>query len=917
VTAGVCHVAAWAVLGLWWSKAVRPLPLTCPERPSNQRLVGLLRTQRLRAALEGVRRHLGSGFAVALFLGAVLAVCYAPVIFGGKSLQAPLYTVNPVLPDGPSNHAGRRPGNTFDVDIATPAFYEWPLDRYVGEVLRRGELPLWNPHQGAGAPVVANYSTRVFFPFQMLLDISPSRLWDFFFILRLFIAGLFTNLFLTRSGTGWTAGALGATGYMLSGGFVWFINLEQYVNAAMVVPILFLAVELFVARPDGRRSAWVALAVGLMLLAGQPEIAFYSLVAGGLYGIVRWISSARAATSPGRPITWGTCGVVVGVCIAAAQLLPFAAHLPNSLHLHPAGGNMGIRDPAPAFLAIQIFVPSFYELPTPLRIWPDNGRWDLLGGYTGVLTVFLLAAGLAVPPWRVRPMMRSVLLFFTTVTGWLLLKNFGVPPFDWIGYLPLFDQVWTPRWAGPTWCFAAAAAAAFGLQRLLETDMTPVVRARLPMVAAGVLIPIGILAGTGFASLAPLQDTHWPFIWPGAIAGSLLALAVVGLAVVALVRCAGSTLAFALLALLCIERWFPVPRGYAPESLAGRLVPLALGLAAVALVVIGRRRVGAGAGVLAIALALTLDPIAPFGMPDRVDPAAVPPVVRFLRERAGYERIMGDHRVLAPNYASVFGLYDVRYVDALSVEWFHGYVKAALETQPRRWWHALWFIGDPDRPQPTLERAPGAISPLEEDLRSRRLGYSLAGVRYIVAPRGMDLNRAAMSEDDRFPLVYDREVLVYENRAAFPRAFAVSRWEPAVDAATARARALSADFDPRTTAVVEGAAAGSGGDGVVKIADYGATHLRLNVELDRPGLIVLTDTFYPGWNAWVDRQAARIHRVDGVFRGVFVGGGRHEVSMQFRPASQSWGLVISAGGLAAAIALLAASQRRVSVPPPS
>jgi len=77
---------------------------------------------------------------------------------------------------------------------------------------------------------------------------------------------------------------------------------------------------------------------------------------------------------------------------------------------------------------------------------------------------------------------------------------------------------------------------------------------------------------------------------------------------------------------------------------------------------------------------------------------------------------------------------------------------------------------------------------------------------------------------------------------------------------------------------------------------------------------VLTDTFYPGWDAWVDGQAARIHRVNGVFRGVFVDGGQHEISMRFRPASQYWGLAISAFGLAAVIALVAASRWRGSVP---
>jgi hypothetical protein len=281
---------------------------------------------------------------------------------------------------------------------------------------------------------------------------------------------------------------------------------------------------------------------------------------------------------------------------------------------------------------------------------------------------------------------------------------------------------------------------------------------------------------------------------------------------------------------------------------------------------------------------------------------------------------MGDRSVLAPNYASVFGLYDVRHVDALAVEWFHGYVTAALETQPRRWWHTLWFIGDPDRRAPQSAPASTGVSPLEEDLRARLRGYSLAGVRYIAVPRGMDLNRAAATESDRFPLVYDREVLVYENRSAFPRAFVVSRWESAPDAAAARARALAVEFDARRNAVVEDRVSGSGHDGVVKIAEYGATHLRLSAEMNGPGLIVLTDTFYPGWDARVDGQAARIHRVNGVFRGVFVEGGRHEITMRFRPVSQSWGLALSAAGLAAAIGLTAASLRgepgRVPVPSP-
>src|SRR5437016_12372241 len=49
----------------------------------------------------------------AVLYGAVLAVCYAPVLFNGKSLQAPLYTSSAVVPAPPPGGADRRPVNTF------------------------------------------------------------------------------------------------------------------------------------------------------------------------------------------------------------------------------------------------------------------------------------------------------------------------------------------------------------------------------------------------------------------------------------------------------------------------------------------------------------------------------------------------------------------------------------------------------------------------------------------------------------------------------------------------------------------------------------------------------------------------------------------------------------------------------------
>jgi uncharacterized membrane protein YfhO len=74
------------------------------------------------------------------------------------------------------------------------------------------------------------------------------------------------------------------------------------------------------------------------------------------------------------------------------------------------------------------------------------------------------------------------------------------------------------------------------------------------------------------------------------------------------------------------------------------------------------------------------------------------------------------------------------------------------------------------------------------------------------------------------------------------------------------------------------------------------------MNLDDPGLLVVSDSYYPGWRAWVDGNSVAIHRVNYGFRGVVVPAGRHTVEMEYEPASFQVGLFLS---LAAAAALAA------------
>lgn len=63
------------------------------------------------------------------------------------------------------------------------------------------------------------------------------------------------------------------------------------------------------------------------------------------------------------------------------------------------------------------------------------------------------------------------------------------------------------------------------------------------------------------------------------------------------------------------------------------------------------------------------------------------------------------------------------------------------------------------------------------------------------------------------------------------------------------------------------------------------------------GLLVLSEIYYPGWQASPDGAAVPLIRADGLLRGVLVHEGQHTVRVWYAPANVRVGLVISALGL--------------------
>ena len=83
----------------------------------------------------------------------------------------------------------------------------------------------------------------------------------------------------------------------------------------------------------------------------------------------------------------------------------------------------------------------------------------------------------------------------------------------------------------------------------------------------------------------------------------------------------------------------------------------------------------------------------------------------------------------------------------------------------------------------------------------------------------------------------------------------------------------------------------------VRVTRYHSNRIWMRAEMRCKGLVILADTFYPGWQAVVDGKNVPILETYGALRGIVVERGGHNIEMKFKPWSVFTGAVGFALGL--------------------
>jgi hypothetical protein len=210
-----------------------------------------------------------------------------------------------------------------------------------------------------------------------------------------------------------------------------------------------------------------------------------------------------------------------------------------------------------------------------------------------------------------------------------------------------------------------------------------------------------------------------------------------------------------------------------------------------------------------------------------------------------------------------------------------------------------------------------ATAPLDRLPAQRRL-LDLAGVRVVLMGIGMPSVPAVRTliDDGLRELPSPRgDLLLYENPRALPRAYVTYRVEPAPEPDALLGRLSTPEFDPMATSYVEGglvlpASAAPPSGHAARIVRDDPEIVEIDAALTAPGLVVLADSFYPGWRATVDGAPAPIVPTNHLFRGVPAAAGVHRIRFEYRPTSVAIGAAASLLGLVVLGGLVVASARR-------
>ena len=253
---------------------------------------------------------------------------------------------------------------------------------------KESQLPLWNPYNFAGTPLLANFQSAVFYPLNLLFFVLPFPIsWSVLVLLQPLLMGIFLFSYLDNLKLKKLASILGAITFSFSGFSIAWMEWGTILHTALWLPLILLSIDKIINHSQPSKIKWLAvfiLSLTFSLLSGHLQTFFYLVLFSIAYFLVRWIQHGKNLKTLSTFLVL-TFSVLVLTIIQWLPTLKFILLSARDVDL-PDYSVLGWFVPWQNL--IQFLAPDFFGNPATLNYW---GIWNYAEfiGYVGIIPLII------------------------------------------------------------------------------------------------------------------------------------------------------------------------------------------------------------------------------------------------------------------------------------------------------------------------------------------------------------------------------------------------------------------------------------------------------------------------------------------------------------------------------------------------
>jgi hypothetical protein len=269
--------------------------------------------------------------------------------------------------------------------ITDPVRQQYLWRELVISAEKRFDLPLWNPYNFTGTPLLANFQSGSFYFLNVLFLFLPfSTAWSLIIFLGPLLSGIFLYLYLNNLRLSKLSSVFGGIAYSFSGFFVAWMEWGTITQVGLWLPLVLLSIDKLFTK---KNFVWVFIycfSVVSAFFAGHLQIFFYLYIFSLVYLMVRWFQfRARKHVI----ILFLILNLIL-IAVTSIQWLPTFQYISLSARNIDVLGIDSSGWFVPWQNAFQFIAPDYFGNPATLNYW---GIWNYgeLVGYVGITPLIL------------------------------------------------------------------------------------------------------------------------------------------------------------------------------------------------------------------------------------------------------------------------------------------------------------------------------------------------------------------------------------------------------------------------------------------------------------------------------------------------------------------------------------------------